>query len=66
MEIEQFNAINKRITTAYGVSYTDITPSTWQAGTNAALLASDNLHPSGLEYKKWADMLLPKIKAALQ
>lgn len=66
MEIEQFNAINKRITIAYGVSYTDITPSTRQAGTNAALLANDNLHPSGLEYKKWAEMLLPKIKAVLQ
>ena len=65
MEIDWFNTINKRITLAYGVSYTDITPSTREAETNPALLANDNLHPSGLEYKKWAEMLAPKIKAVL-
>jgi lysophospholipase L1-like esterase len=65
MEVDWFNTINKRITLAYGVSYTDITPSTREAETNPALLATDNLHPSGLEYKKWADMLAPKIKAVL-
>ncbi|MGZ8536715.1 MAG: SGNH/GDSL hydrolase family protein [Flavisolibacter sp.] len=65
MEIDWFNTINKRITLAYGVSYTGITPSTREAETNPALLASDNLHPSGLEYKKWAEMLAPKIKAVL-
>ena len=66
MQIDWFNAINKRITLAYGISYTDITPSTREAATNPALIASDNLHPSGLEYKKWADMLAPKMKLVLQ
>ena len=65
MEVDWFNTINKRITLAYGVSYTDITPSTREAESNPALLASDNLHPSGLEYKKWAEILAPKIKAVL-
>jgi lysophospholipase L1-like esterase len=66
MQIDWFNAINKRITLANGISYTDITSSTREATTNPALIASDNLHPSGLEYKKWADLLAPKIKAVLQ
>lgn len=66
MEIDWFNTINQRISLAYDVSYIDITPSTREATSNPALLASDNLHPSGLEYKKWAEMLAPKIKAALQ
>ncbi len=66
MEIDWFNAINKRITAAFNVSYTDITPSTREATTNAALIANDNLHPSGLEYKKWAEMLAPKMRAVLQ
>ena len=66
MEIDRFNAINKRITTAYGISYTDITPSTREAENNPALIASDGLHPSGLEYRKWAEMLAPKMKAVLQ
>jgi lysophospholipase L1-like esterase len=65
-EVDLFNAINKRITIAYNVSYTDITPSTREGATNSALIAFDHLHPSGLEYKKWADMLAPKMKAALQ
>lgn len=66
MQIDWFNAINKRITLANGISYTDITPSTREAAANPTLIASDNLHPSGSEYKRWADLLTPKIKAALQ
>jgi lysophospholipase L1-like esterase len=66
MQVDWFNAINKRITSAYGISYTDITPSTREAATNPSLIASDGLHLSGTEYKKWADLLAPKIKAVLQ
>jgi lysophospholipase L1-like esterase len=66
MQIDWFNAINKRITSSYEISYTDITPSTREAATNLSLIASDGLHPSGAEYKKWADLLAPKMKAVLQ
>ena len=65
-EIEAFNAINFRITTAYGVSYTNITPSSREGAANPAFIASDGLHPSALEYKKWAELLAPKIRAAVQ
>lgn len=65
-EIDWFNDINKRITTAFGVSYTDITPSTREAQSNPALVARDGLHPSRLEYGKWAAMLALKMKAVLQ
>ena len=64
-EIDWFNAINKRLTLFYGVSYTDITPSTRQAGTNPALIATDNLHPSASEYRIWAELFAPKIKVVL-
>jgi lysophospholipase L1-like esterase len=66
MEIDWFNAINHRITEAYGVDYTDITPSTRQAANNSLLIAGDNLHPSGTEYFKWAELLAPKMKAVLK
>jgi len=66
MQIDWFNAINQRITSSYGISYTDITPSTREAATNSTLIASDGLHPSGLEYSKWAVLLAPKMKAVLQ
>ena len=65
MEVDAFNQINRRITEAFGVSYTDITPGSRDASTNSSLVASDGLHPSGLEYKKWAELLAPKIKAVL-
>jgi lysophospholipase L1-like esterase len=65
-EVDQFNSINKRITDAFGVSYTDITPSTREAAANPSLIAADGLHPSGHEYRKWAEMLAPKVKASLQ
>ncbi len=65
-EIDAFNGINSRITTSYGVSYTNITPSSREGATNPTLIAGDGLHPSDLEYKKWAELLAPKIRTSLQ
>lgn len=65
-EIDWFNTINQRITMNYAVNYTDITPSTREAANNPSLIARDGLHPSGEEYRKWAELLAPKMKAALQ
>lgn len=66
MEIDRFNGINKQVTIQYNISYTDITPSTRQATTDATLIAGDGLHPSGKEYAKWAQMLAPIIKKELK
>ncbi len=65
-EVDLFNAINKQIALQNNIAYVDITPSTRQAETNASLIANDGLHPSGLEYKKWAGMLAPLMKQVLQ
>lgn len=65
-EIDWFNAINLSVTQSYGISYLDITPSTREAETDATLVAFDGLHPSGLEYKKWAERLVPLMLAALR
>lgn len=65
-EIDWFNAINKNVTLSYNINYLDITPSTREAKTNPALIAADRLHPSGLEYKKWAERLGPLLEAALK
>jgi lysophospholipase L1-like esterase len=66
MELDWFNSINQNVTTAYGVSYLDITASTREARTNTSLIATDGLHPSGLEYKKWAERLGPLLERALK
>lgn len=64
-EVDLFNEINRRITGAYGISYTDITPGSREGANNPSLIADDNLHPSGQEYAKWAALLAPKIRSVL-
>jgi lysophospholipase L1-like esterase len=64
-EIDSFNVINKTIATQAGVNYLDITGSSRLAANDPSLIAADGLHPSGLEYKVWADGLVPIIKKAL-
>ncbi len=65
-EINAFNAINKKIAEQAGVNYIDITGFTRLAASDASLIASDGLHPSGIEYQIWAYQLLPVIKTALK
>ena len=65
-EIDRFNAINKDITASYNCTYLDITPSTREARYNSSLIATDGLHPSGSEYKKWADRLAPLMLPVLK
>lgn len=62
-EIEVFNKINLDVSVAEGVHYVDITPVSKEAKTNLALLAEDGLHPSGLMYREWAQLLTQKIIA---
>ena len=56
-EIDAYNAANKQIAQTYGVKYIDITPWTREAASDATLLAPDGLHPSGKEYKRWAESI---------
>jgi lysophospholipase L1-like esterase len=57
LEIDWFNAINRSVTESFGIAYLDITPSTREALGDPSLLAIDGLHPSGIEYGKWASRL---------
>lgn len=65
-QIDWFNAINKEVTVQNACNYLDITPSTREAINDPSLIANDGLHPSGKEYKKWADRLGLMMKAVLQ
>jgi lysophospholipase L1-like esterase len=66
LEIDRFNFINKQVCLQMNIDYTDITPSTRMAISNPNLVASDGLHPSGIEYAKWAAMLKAKMLALVQ
>ena len=54
-QIDDFNAVNKRISLELGVNYVDITPISRMALTDKELVASDGLHPSGKMYGLWAN-----------
>lgn len=65
-EIDAFNEINKKIAEQTGVIYLDVTGASRLAAFDPYLIASDGLHPSGLQYKLWANLLVPVITKALQ
>lgn len=65
-EIDAFNAINFQETKLTGALYINITGISREALTNSALLAQDGLHPSGLMYAKWVDLMRPKAKEIFQ
>ena len=64
-EIDAYNAAAKEICNKYNVHYIDITPWTREAATDNSLLAADGLHPSGKEYKRWAERIAEFFKSRL-
>jgi len=56
-EIDSFNEANREISQENKVPYMDITAWTREAINDQSLLASDGLHPSGKEYKRWAERI---------
>jgi len=66
LEINEFNRINKAVSEAAGLSYTDITPASRLAGTDPSLVATDGLHPSEKMYRAWAQRLAGTIAGAFQ
>jgi hypothetical protein len=65
-EIDLFNAINKKMTDAAGIAYVSITEGSREATSNPLLVAKDGLHPSGIEYGKWAKKLAEAILQSIR
>ena len=61
-EIDAFNMVNKTIADRYRTHYIDITPGTRASANDATMLVADKLHPSGKEYKKWAELMCENVK----
>ena len=61
VEINQFNTVNEEESIKAGVHYVDVTPISREAVTDASLIASDGLHPSGKMYAEWAKLALPEV-----
>lgn len=65
-EIDAYNNTCRNIAEQAGCHYLEITESTRRNGMDPEYLASDALHPSGSEYKLWAEQLAPMMKPYLQ
>jgi lysophospholipase L1-like esterase len=64
-EIDAFNAVCANAAAAFQTHFINISPSQREDGNKTAFLAPDGLHPSGIEYKKWADKLFDEIIKSL-
>jgi len=60
-EINAYNAVCEKKSAEKGVCFIDITTSQRDDGRKSEFLAPDGLHPSALEYIKWARALAAKI-----
>ena len=58
LQLDEYNAINQRVAEEYGVQYFDITPISRLGLENTALVAPDELHPSGYQYTLWVRSIL--------
>ena len=65
-EIDDFNLVNKTITDSVGVSYYDITPISREGLDKPELVASDNLHTSGLQYTRWVELFYDEVKLKVE
>jgi lysophospholipase L1-like esterase len=60
-EIDAYNLVCKNAAQKFKTHYIDITTSQRLDGNKDEFLAADKLHPSGKEYKKWAEKVAAKI-----
>lgn len=60
-EIDAYNHVCKTSAKQFLTHFINITPSQRKDGQEKEFLAGDGLHPSGLEYKKWAVKLADAI-----
>jgi len=63
-DLDAYNAAARELCEAHGVAFIDITDISRHGG-EPAMLADDALHPSAVQYARWADAALPVAKRLL-
>ncbi len=59
------NAAMVRLAADRGITIVDIFDISREAATDRSLVADDGLHPSGAQYARWVERLLPVVEAAV-
>lgn len=65
-ELADFNLVNRSVAEKAHIPYTDVTTISTLGRNDASMIAPDGLHPSGKQYKLWAEALVKNIRSALQ
>lgn len=64
--IDEYNRAKKQLCDNQGIRFIDITASQRADAADAAFVAADNLHPSGKEYAKWAELVADAMAGLLK
>lgn len=59
------NATMARLAAARGIAFVDIFDISLEAATDGTLVAGDGLHPSGAQYRRWAERIAPVVRDLL-
>ena len=65
-ELDEYNAYAAAKCQALNIPFINITEISRQLGDSNGALASDNLHPSGTQYGKWVEEMLPIVLNLLE
>ena len=65
-ELLVYDAIADSISSEMNIPFVNITPVSEKAKEDSTYIASDQLHPSGKQYKEWVDLILPEVKMVLK
>lgn len=61
-EIDEYNAIKRKVAEEYKIAFIDITPISRTGLDVPSLVASDGLHPSGEQYGLWVEEILSNLE----
>lgn len=64
-EIDEFNAVFKKVASEYEVPFYDITLISRSNPEDPNLVASDGLHPSGNQYSLWVEEIVDEVAALI-
>ena len=64
-QIANLNGVMAKAAAERGIRFVDISPIADEVGTDRSLVASDGLHPSGVQYARWVGLIAPVVLMAL-
>jgi lysophospholipase L1-like esterase len=65
-ELDMYNNYMAQKCISLNIPFIDITQISRGLGSSSGALADDNLHPSGSQYGKWVEVILPIVKTLLE